>query len=283
LSVTGRIDWNNQAAVMEAIDEASGAITGRTGLKPGVAVVLGSGLGAFAEGLGDKTVIPFAGIPHFPKASVEGHGGAVVVGTLGKVPLAVMQGRAHYYEGCDIREVTLPVRALARIGVTKLVLTNACGAVNPDFAPGEFMLIEDHLSMFCPNPLRGVNLDAFGPRFLDMSRAYSPAYIEAAGRAAEAAGITTRRGVYGYWPGPTYETAAEIRAFKALGADVVGQSTVAEAITARHCGMAVLGIAAITNMTCVYAGETSHGEVLEMGRVMGGKLAALLTRVIPAL
>jgi purine-nucleoside phosphorylase len=267
-----------------AIKEAAAYISARTAKKPEIALVLGSGLGAFVERLVNADVIPFEDIPHFPRSTVPGHGGKIFIGEFEGRCIAVMQGRAHYYEGYDTQDIGFPVRVFASLGIKSIVLTNACGAVNEHFSPGDIMVIEDHLSFFCPSPLRGPNLDEFGERFVDMSGAYTPAYIEAAEKAANALNITIQKGVYGYWQGPTYETAAEIRAFQAMGADVVGMSTVAEAIVARHCGMKILGLSCITNMTCIYSKEgTSHEEVMEMGRLMADKFTALLTKVIPQL
>jgi purine-nucleoside phosphorylase len=275
------INWNDQEAVMRAIDESAGYIAAKSAKKADIAVVLGSGLGAFADNLHDADVIPYGDIPFFSKPTVSGHGGTLHLGTVGGKRAAVMRGRMHYYEGYDTREITFPVRVLARLGITSIVLTNACGGVNKRFHPGDLMIIEDHIGNFCPSPLRGANLDIFGERFIDMSAAYTPAYIEIAERTAAALGIPVQKGVYGYWPGPAYETAAEIRAYMALGADVVGQSTVAETIVARHCGMRVLGLSLVTNMTCVYSrGGTSHEEVIEMGKNKARDFITLLEKII---
>jgi purine-nucleoside phosphorylase len=275
------IDWNDADAVMRAIDESAGYIAAKSAKKPQIVVVLGSGLGAFAEKLRDADVIPYGDIPFFPEPTVSGHGGALHIGDIGGKCVAVMQGRMHYYEGYDTREITLPIRVFARLGVTCVVLTNACGGVNKHFHPGDLMIIEDHIGNFCPSPLRGANLDVFGERFIDMSAAYTPAYIEVAEKAAFELGLPVQKGVYGYWPGPAYETAAEIRAYMALGADVVGQSTVAETIVAKHCGMDILGLSLVTNMTCVYSrGGTNHEEVIEMGKRKARDFILLLEKII---
>ena len=278
------MDHADKESVMAAIREAAGYISAKTAKKPVIALVLGSGLGAFAECLANADIIPFDDIPNFPRSGVAGHGSKLYIGELEGIPVAVMQGRAHYYEGYDTQTITFPIRVLALLGIKSVVLTNACGAVNKHFSPGDIMIIEDHLSFFCPSPLRGINLDDFGERFVDMSAAYTPAYIETAEKAAKELNIKIQKGVYGYWHGPTYETAAEIRAFMALGADVVGMSTVAEAIVARHCGMKILGLSCITNMTCIYSKSgTSHEEVMEMGRLTADRFIALLTKIIPRL
>jgi len=278
------MDHTGKESIIAAIREAAGYIRTKTAKKPAIALVLGSGLGAFAECLVNADIIPFDDIPNFPRSGVAGHGSKLYIGELEGIPVAVMQGRAHYYEGYDTQTITFPIRVLALLGIKSIVLTNACGAVNKHFSPGDIMIIEDHLSFFCPSPLRGINLDDFGERFVDMSAAYTPAYIETAEKAAKELNIKIQKGVYGYWHGPTYETAAEIRAFMALGADVVGMSTVAEAIVARHCGMKILGLSCITNMTCIYSKSgTSHEEVMEMGRLTADRFIALLTKIIPRL
>ena len=278
------LDFTNKAAVLAAITEAADFIRGKSKKQPEIAIVLGSGLGAFAERLENADVIPFEDIPHFPRSTVEGHGGKLCIGTISGRCVAVMQGRVHYYEGYDTQMITLPVRIFQKLGITRIVLTNACGAVSKHFSPGDLMLIEDHLSLFCPSPLRGANLDEMGERFVDMSHAYTREYIEIAEKTAEKLHIKTQKGVYAYWHGPTYETAAEIRAFMALGADVVGMSTVPEAIVAKHCGMKILGLSCVTNMTCIYnTTGTNHEEVMEMGRRGADKFILLLTNIISML
>jgi purine-nucleoside phosphorylase len=275
------LDFTDKAAMISAISEASAFIRAKTTKQPEIALVLGSGLGALAERLENAVVIPFADIPHFPAPTVAGHTGTLFIGELAGRCVAVMQGRVHYYEGYDTQTITFPVRVFAKLGIKSIILTNACGGVNKHFTPGNLMIIEDHLSNFCPSPLRGVNLDEFGERFIDMSQAYAPEYIALAVKTAKELDIAIQKGVYGYWQGPTYETAAEIRAYMALGADVVGMSTVAEAIVAKHCGMKILGISCITNMTCIYSKNgTNHEEVIEMGRLTADSFIKLLTGII---
>jgi purine-nucleoside phosphorylase len=270
----------DKAAVMGAIDEAVAFIASKSRKRAEIAVVLGSGLGAFAEKLENAEVIPYGDIPFFPKPTVSGHGGNLHIGNIGGKCVAVMQGRMHYYEGYDTREITFPMRVLARLGIKDIVLTNACGGINKHFHPGDLMIIEDHIGNFCPSPLRGANLDEFGDRFIDMSAAYTPAYIVLAEKAALETGLRIQKGVYAYWPGPTYETAAEIRAYMALGADVVGQSTVAETIVAKHCGMNILGLSLVTNMTCIYSRGTNHEEVIAVGQQKAQDFIMLLEKII---
>ena len=270
-----------KAAMSKAIIDAVQFIRDKTDKKPDIGIVLGSGLGPLAEQAEDAVIIPFDDIPNFPAPTIEGHAGNLIIGRLSGRNVAVMQGRAHYYEGYDTATITLPVRVLKSLGIQTLILTNACGGVSKHFAPGELMVIEDHLSYFCPSPLRGANLDEFGERFLDMSTTYTPELVELALNKAKKLGIKLQKGVYGYWHGPTYETAAEIRGYIALGADVVGMSTVPEAIVARHCGLKVLGISCVTNMTCIYgSGKTSHEEVIEMGQKTADSFAKLVSAVV---
>ena len=275
------LDFANKEAMMQAINEAASFVNTQSGKKPEIGLVLGSGLGALAEKLQDSVVIPYESIPHFPKPTVEGHGGSLFIGYIAGKCVAVMQGRNHYYEGYETQTITFPIRVMKTMGINTVILTNACGGISKHFSPGDLMIIEDHIANFCPNPLRGANLDAFGERFIDMSRAYTPELITLTEDCAKKLGMKIQKGVYGYWPGPTYETAAEIRAYMALGADVVGMSTVAETIVARHCDMRVLGISCVTNMTCIISkGATSHEEVVEMGKMGAEKFIKLLTEVL---
>ena len=220
------LDYMDKDFMMKAIDEAVRFIRARISGQPVVAMVLGSGLGAFAEELENAVVINFDEIPYFPKPTVEGHGGKLFVGELAGKTVLVMQGRYHYYEGYDTQTLTFPVRVFAGLGIKSIVLTNACGGVNKHFKAGQLMIIEDHIANFCPSPLRGAHLDVLGPRFTDMSEAYDREYIRLAEECADELGIGVQKGVYAFWHGPTYETPAEIRAYMALGADVVGMSTV---------------------------------------------------------
>lgn len=280
MSITN-LDFTDQKSMMLAIDEATAFIKTKTNKKPTIALILGSGLGDFINNIENADIINYEDIPHFPRPTVSGHGGKLFIGEIAGKCIAVMQGRNHYYEGYDTQTITFPVRVFARLGIKSLVLTNACGGVNKHFSPGDLMIIEDHLSHFCPNPLIGANLDDLGARFVDMSRAYTPEYVTLAEKCAKKLDMKIQKGVYGYWTGPTYETAAEIRAYMALGADVVGMSTVAETIVACHAGIKVLGISCITNMTCVISKDgTNHEEVIEMGKKVATKFTTLLNEIL---
>lgn len=275
------LDFTSKEAMMEAVETAVTYIQNKIDKQPELALVLGSGLNGFADTISNPLVIPYEEIPYFPTPTVAGHGGKLVFGEVAGKTIVVMQGRNHYYEGYDTQTITFPIRVFAKLGIKKLILTNACGSANKHLAPGDLMVIEDHLSHFCPSPLRGAYLDEFGPRFTDMSRAYEPEYIELAHSCAKELGIELQQGVYGFWHGPTYETAAEVRAYMALGADVVGMSTVAETIVAVNSGVKVLGISCITNVTCALSGGvTNHEEVMEMGLKVSKKFTALVTSII---
>ncbi len=266
--------------LLHRLDEAVALVRSRSGLEPRVGVVLGSGLGGFADALEQQAAIPFGEIPHFPASTVAGHGGALVLGRCGGVPVAVMKGRVHHYEGYSLQDVVFPVRVLARLGVRILVVTNAAGAVNTLFAPGELMLIEDHINLI-GNPLVGVNEDALGPRFPDMSAAYDPPLRELAEAACRAVGVGSRRGVYLALGGPSYETPAEIRMARVLGADAVGMSTAPEVVAARHMGLRVLGLSCITNMAAgVTHAKLDHNEVLATGERVKSALVQVLTRIV---
>ena len=243
---------------------AADYIRSRTSLRPTVGLVLGSGLGDFADTLENPVRIPYSDIPNFPVPTVPGHAGALVFGKKCGQTVVVLQGRIHYYEGLPQQEITLPIRVLAALGVKTLVLTNACGGVNLSFRPGDLMLISDHINYSGANPLMGPNLDAFGPRFPDMSDLYTASLRKAIKEKAAAAGIPLQEGVYAMYSGPNYETPAEIRMFRVLGADTVGMSTVPEALVAGHCGMNVVGISCVTNMAAgVLPVKLSHAEVME--------------------
>ena len=233
-------------------------------LKPTIGLVLGSGLGDYADTLEDRICIPFADIPGFPLPTIEGHAGALVFGRKHGKTVVMLQGRIHYYEGLSMREITLPIRVLAALGVKQLVLTNAAGGVNTSFHPGDLMLIADHINYSGMNPLIGPNLDAFGPRFPDMSDLYTADLRAAIRQAAKAADIPLQEGVYAMYSGPNYETPAEIRMFRVLGADAVGMSTVPEALVAGHCGMQVVGVSCVTNMAAgVLPQKLDHSDVME--------------------
>lgn len=267
--------------LLPALASAVKAIQTRSPLRPSVGVVLGSGLGGFAQALEKPAVIPYREIPDFPTSTAIGHKGELVLGTSGGVPVAVMAGRVHLYEGYRPDEVVFPVRVLARLGVKVLILTNAAGSVNVNYKPGELMVISDHINLMGVNPLIGPNEEQLGPRFFDMSDAYDPALREIAEKACWKAGVTVRHGVYVAVAGPSYETPAEIRAFRTLGADVVGMSTVPEVIAARHMGVRVLAISCITNLAAgVSKRKLDHLEVLEVGRKAQASLNDVLARVV---
>jgi purine-nucleoside phosphorylase len=258
------------------------------------ALVLGSGLGAFADGVTDAVRIPYDEIPHFARSTVEGHAGRLVLGEVAGVHVAVQQGRFHYYEGYDMQQVMLPVRAFGLMGIKNLILTNAAGSLDTDMLPGSLMVITDHLNCLGVNPLRGPNDERFGPRFPDMTEVYDREFNQLA--ADEASAIAQERfengkdseltdfvsrGVYCALSGPTYETPAEIHMYRQLGADAVGMSTVPEAIAARHQGMRVLGISCITNLAAgMTAHNIEHEEVMETGLKVGEVFGELLRRVI---
>jgi purine-nucleoside phosphorylase len=241
---TGSVDAPGSFA---AVDAAADAVRRRIGEAPAAALVLGSGLGPFATGLADAVRVPYADIPHWPAPGVVGHAGVLVAGHVEGRRVLALSGRAHFYEGHDLRTTTFAIRVLGRLGVRTLVLTNAAGGINPRFSVGALMVIDDHINGM-PNPLVGANDARFGPRFPDMSAVYSPRLRALADEAARAAGVRVEHGVYLAVSGPSYETPAEIRAFRTLGADAVGMSTVPEAIVARHMGLEVLGLSCISNM-----------------------------------
>jgi len=266
------------------IMEAVGFIKKSCPLVPRVGVVLGSGLGKFADSIGSAIAIPYADIPHFKAAGVAGHAGRLVLGKIGPAAVVILQGRIHYYEGHDIGDVVFPVRVLAKLGIHSLLLTNAAGGINPELRPGDLMIIRDHINLMGINPLRGANDERLGPRFPDMSAVYDPAFQEVIAAALGEIGRPARRGVYLALNGPSYETPAEIRMFAALGADAVGMSTVPEAICARHMGVRVAGISCITNLAAgLSAQPLSHQEVIETGERVKNDFIRLLNLVIPHL
>jgi purine-nucleoside phosphorylase len=270
------------APIYEQAAEAAAFIAAKTTLKPTVAVVLGSGLGAFASELADAVAIPFADIPHFPQSTVPGHSGRLVIGTLSETPVAVMQGRIHAYEGYSSAQVTFPIRVLAAFGVRGLVLTNAAGGIRESFAQGDLVLISDHINFSGQNPVSGPNDDRLGSRFFDMTEAYSLRLRKLAHEAADKDGSPMQEGVYLSLLGPSFETPAEIRAFRTWGADLVGMSTVQETIVARHMGLEVLGISCVTNMAAgIQGAPLNHEEVMETGKRVESRLAKLLAQVLP--
>jgi inosine/guanosine/xanthosine phosphorylase family protein len=267
-------------------DAAGAVIRDRlNGDVPTVTMVLGSGLGAVADLIEDPTVIDYADLPGFPRPTVSGHAGRIVSGNLASAPVMILQGRAHAYEGHAMADLALPARALRSAGVETLVLTNAAGGLREDLMPGRLMLITDHINWSGMSPLIGPNNDAIGPRFLDMSAAYDPDLRAALQRSADKAGIDLAEGVYLWVPGPNFETPAEIRAFRILGADAVGMSTVPEMLAARHCGLRVAAVSGITNLAAGMVEGTAldHAHTLvqsgalagDMGRLLAGFLAEL--------
>ena len=265
---------------MKRIDEAAAKVLAVCG-KADIGVILGSGLGDYAEALEDAVKLPYSEIPGFPRSTVAGHAGMWCCGTLYGKRVVMMQGRFHYYEGYSMKDVTLPVRVMQKIGVKTLVVTNVAGGVNLGYHPGELMVIGDMFSMTAQNPLIGPNLDAFGPRFPDMSCAFDKELRALAHECANEQGFALREGVYAQMTGPTYETPAEIRMLRTLGADAVGMSTVPEVIVARHGGMRVLGISCITNMAAgILDQPLNHAEVTETANRVKGQFRNLLDRII---
>lgn len=249
-----------------------------------VGVVLGSGLGAFADTLEDRVETPYQAIPGWPQSTAAGHAGKLVTGSFGSTEVIVLAGRAHLYEGYTAAQVTYGIRELARRGVRSLVLTNAAGGIHLSFKPGDLVLISDHINLLGSNPLTGPNDDSLGPRFPDMSEAYSRKYREIAKAAGSELGIALQEGVYAAVPGPSYETPAEIRFLRTIGADLVGMSTVPETIVANHVGMKVLAISCVTNMAAgILPQKLVHAEVLETGARVRDQLVALLRAVLPKL
>ncbi len=264
--------------------EALAYLRSRLTVTPRVAVVLGSGLGGFAAELSDRTVIPYAEIPGWPQSTAVGHAGQLVFGQLSGTAVAVMSGRAHLYEGYSPAQVTLGVRVLARLGVQAMVLTNAAGGIHAGYRPGLLVAISDHINLQGANPLTGPNDESLGPRFPDMTEAYSASYREIARAEAARLGIDLREGVYAGLLGPSYETPAEIRYLRTIGADLVGMSTVGEVIVANHMGVKCLGLSTVTNMAAGMTGEKlNHEEVLEVGRSVRGQLVELLKAIVPRL
>ena len=267
---------------LEKVDEAVAAVKQRAGgAIPDVAVALGSGLGDFANRLQDATTVAYGELPHWPASKVIGHEGKLVVGTLGRKRVAALSGRAHFYEGHDLRTVTFAARVIARLGVKALILTNAAGGINTQLKPGMLMVMDDHINLLGSNPLVGPNEDAFGARFPDMTEVYSRRLRGIADDVAHGQGLQIGHGVYVALHGPSYETPAEIRFLRTIGADAVGMSTVPEAIVARHMGVEVLGISCITNAAAgVLPQPLNHDEVMEVARQVRGAFAALLEGII---
>jgi purine-nucleoside phosphorylase len=254
----------------------------QTQLSPTIGLVLGSGLGGFADELSEATRIPYANIPFFPRSTAIGHAGQMVIGKVGDIAVAVMQGRVHLYEGYSANEAAFPTRVFGRMGIRALILTNAAGGINFEYKQGALVVITDHINLQGQNPLTGPNDDRCGPRFPDMTQAYSKPYREIALRAAHRLGKTVYQGVYAGLLGPSYETPAEIRYLRTIGADLVGMSTIPEVIAARHVGIKVLAISCVTNMAAGISDEVlSHEDVLATGERVKGDFVALLRAVLP--
>ena len=278
---------NQPFITLSQIDEIASVIRSRTTQKPKIGLILGSGLGDLAESIQNPDIIPYSDLPHWPTSTVHGHAGRLVIGTLENQPVLVMQGRIHFYEGISMSQATLPVRVMQRLGIEILMVTNAAGAIHPDYAPGDLMLITDHLNfvgMAGFNPLIGPNMEEFGQRFPDMSQAYDRALNDLARKAAKENGINLQEGVYVGLSGPSFETPADLRFLRMAGADAVGMSTVPEVTVARHGNMRVLGISGISNKANLDGNTlTTHEEVLEAGKTIVPKLEKITRSVLRSL
>ena len=264
------------------VERAAKFILSKTKLRPKIALVLGSGLGAFADELAGAARIPYQKIPGFPRSTAVGHAGQLVIGKVGGIEAAVMQGRVHFYEGYIAKEVVFPMRVLGRLGIRAAILTNAAGGIDLGYKQGALVVIRDHINLQGANPLIGPNDDRFGPRFPDMTQAYWKQYREIALAEAKRLGIEVHEGVYAALSGPSYETPAEIRYLRTIGADLVGMSTVPETIVARHMGIRVLGISCVTNMAAgILDQPINHAEVIETGERVKTQFIALLRAVLP--
>lgn len=260
---------------------AAKSILEKTKYKPEIGLILGSGLGSLADSIENPEFYNYEDLPHFPLSTVEGHAGRLVIGMLNGKCVIAMQGRFHYYEGYSYNEVTFPVRVMKLLGVDTLIVTNAAGAVNTNFKPGDLMLITDHINLSGDNPLIGTNIDELGPRFPDMSTAYSTDLRAKALELSKKLNIDLKQGVYAMMSGPTYETPAEVRMVRILGGDAVGMSTAPEVIIANHCGMKVLGISCMTNMAAgILDQPLNHEEVIETSKIVKNKFLTLMTKII---
>jgi purine-nucleoside phosphorylase len=272
---------------MTDIDRAADAIRARIDIEPEIGMILGTGLGDLADSAEGAAVIPNQEIPCWPLSTVQGHYGRLVIGKIEGKKVFILQGRTHFYEGYSMGQITLPVRVMQRLGCDKLIVTNAAGAIHPDFVPGDLMLINDHINLIGmggANPLKGPNLEEFGVRFPDMSRPYDPELLQLARNASEKAEMDYQEGVYASLAGPSFESPAELRFLQAIGADAVGMSTVPEVVVARHGGMRVLGVSGISNKANLDGSTiTTHEEVLEAGRVLVPKLTTLIRGVLAQL
>ncbi len=272
---------------LQQIDEAADAIRSRTSYKPRIGLILGSGLNSLADSVQKGDHIPYSDLPNWPRSTVQGHAGRLVIGGLEGQSVFVMQGRVHFYEGYSMSQITLPVRVMLRLGLEIMIVTNAAGGINPDYAPGDVMLITDNLNlvgMSGANPLMGPNIDELGPRFPDMSRAYDIELMENARKIASENNIFLREGVYCGLSGPSFESPADLRFLRLVGADAVGMSTVPEVIVARHGGLRVLGFSGISNKANLDGSTiTTHEEVIEAGKVITPKIEAIVRGVLRSL
>jgi purine-nucleoside phosphorylase len=277
----------SEFVTLEMIDEAVAAIRSLTKHEPKIGLILGSGLGDLAESVSPADYIHYSKIPNWPQSTIMGHKGRLVIGELEGQSVLIMQGRAHYYEGYPMTQVGFPVRVMIRLGIKVLVVTNAAGAVNPSYEPGDVMLINDHISLIAmagPSPLRGPNIDEFGERFPDMSRQYNPELLKAAKEVAKEKGVDVQEGVYICLAGPSFESPADLRFLRGIGVDAVGMSTVPEVITAHHGGIRVLGMSGISNKANLDGSTvTTHEEVLEAGKILVPKMDAIIRGVIKRL
>lgn len=265
----------------DKVQESAKYVESRCKEKPTIGIILGSGLGSLVDMMEDKVIIPYKDIPGFPQSHVAGHAGNLVIGRIGAQVIAAMQGRFHYYEGFEMKEVTYPVYVMKLLGIESLIVTNACGGINRGFVPGDLMILTDYINMLGKNSLIGENDERFGVRFPDMSEAYSKELIEKAEQAAKKLDISYKKGVYAIFSGPCYETAAEIRAYETLGADAIGMSTVPETIAANYLGMKVFGIACITNMaTGIATKKHTHEEVVRIANESSSKLCAWVKQLL---
>lgn len=270
--------------VLSEIDEAAIYIKGKIEAVPEIALILGSGLGELAEEVDNSIIIPYQDIPHFPVSTVKGHDGALVIGSIEGKNVLMMKGRVHYYEGYSFEEVTFPIRVMKKLGIKKLLVTNAAGAVNKGFAPSDLMIISDHINVLGLNPLIGPNIDEMGPRFPDMTYAYSKDMIDIINSVSYTQKIDIKEGVYAYLPGPNYETRAEVNMLRTLGADAVGMSTVPEVVVARHSNIETAGISCITNMASgILDTPLSHEEVMITTNKVKEKFKALVKEVVKKL
>ena len=277
----------NTYVTLEQIDEAADAVRSKTSYKPRIGLILGSGLNSLADSVRNADIIPFADLPNWPVSTVHGHSGRLVIGDLEGQPVFVMQGRVHFYEGYSMSQITLPVRVMLRLGLEMMIVTNAAGGINPEFEPGDVMLINDNLNfvgMAGANPLMGPNIDELGPRFPDMSQSYDRDLMAVARKVSADEKIPLREGVYCALSGPSFESPADLRFLRAVGADAVGMSTAPEVIVARHGGMRVLGLSGISNKANLDGSTiTTHEEVIEAGKVITPKIETIVRGVLRSL